>query len=97
MRDHDLTDPRASVLYADIPSNLAPALVATAGFDPLRDEGEAYAEKLADAGVDVTQKRYGGEIHGFANILSVEGHPKRAMTEMARALGLALQPSKVAP
>jgi acetyl esterase len=97
MGDHDLTDPRASVLYADIPADLAPAFVATAGFDPLRDEGEAYAEKLAEAGVDVAVKRYGGEIHGFANMLSTEGHPKRAMTEMANALALALQPSKVSP
>ena len=88
--DHDLRDPRASVLYADIPPNLAPAFICTAGFDPLRDEGEAYAEKLAEAGVDVRLKRYGGEIHGFANILSVEGHPKRAMTEMAHVLRDAL-------
>jgi acetyl esterase len=88
--DHDLRDPRASVLYADIPSNLAPAYIATAGFDPLRDEGEDYAHKLADAGVQVALKRYGGEIHGFANILSVEGTPKRAMTEMAHVLRDAL-------
>ena len=48
----DLRDPRASLLYADLPGGLAPAYVVTAGFDPLRDEGEAYARKLADAGVD---------------------------------------------
>ncbi len=90
LQGHDPRDPRASVIHADIPAGLAPAFVATAGFDPLRDEGEAYAEKLADAGVDVATKRYGGEIHGFANILSVEGHPKRAMTEMAHALAEAL-------
>ncbi len=96
LQGHDPRDPRASVLYADIPPNLAPAFLCTAGFDPLRDEGEAYAEKLADAGVDVAMKRYGGEIHGFANLLSVEGHPKRAMTEMAQALGAALDVSRIA-
>ena len=94
---HDLRDPRASVLYADIPPNLAPAFLCTAGFDPLRDEGEAYAQKMADAGVPVEMKRYGGEIHGFANIVGVEGNPKRAMTEMAHKLAEALQSSRVAP
>ncbi len=90
MQGHDLRDPRASVLYAELPAGLAPAYLATAGFDPLRDEGEAYGQKLRDAGVDVVMKRYGGEIHGFANILSVDGHPRRAMSEMARALSRAL-------
>jgi acetyl esterase len=90
LQGHDPRDPRASVIHADIPRNLAPAFLATAGFDPLRDEGEAYAQKLAGAGVDVAMKRYGGEIHGFANILGVEGHPRRAMTEMAHALAEAL-------
>jgi acetyl esterase len=96
MGDHDLRDPRASVLYADIPPNLAPAFVATAGFDPLRDEGEAYAQKLADAGVEVEAKRYGGEIHGFVNILGVEGQPRLAMTEMAGKLATALGSTRVA-
>ena len=89
--DADPRDPRASVMYADLPAGLAPAFVATAGFDPLRDEGEAYARKLAEAGVPVRQKRYGGEIHGFANLLGSEGTPRQAMTEMAEALKVALK------
>jgi acetyl esterase len=89
--DADPRDPRASVMYADLPAGLAPAFVATAGFDPLRDEGEAYARKLAEAGVPVRQKRYGGEIHGFANMLGSEGTPRQAMTEMAEALKVALK------
>ena len=96
LQGHDPKDPRASVLYANIPDGLAPAFLCTAGFDPLRDEGEAYADKLREAGVDLTFKRYGGEIHGFANILSVEGTPKRAMTEMARAMAEALDAVSVA-
>ena len=95
LQGHDPRDPRASVLYADIPANLAPAFLCTAGFDPLRDEGEAYAQRMADAGVDVTMKRYGGEIHGFANILCVDGPSKQAMAEMAHALGEALAPVRV--
>jgi acetyl esterase len=86
----DPRDPRASVLYADVPPGLAPAYVATAGFDPLRDEGEAYAARLREAGVPVRLKRYGGEIHGFANIVGVPGAPRNAVAEMAGALRDAL-------
>ncbi len=57
-------DPRVSPLHGSI-EDVAPALVVTAEFDPLRDEGEAYAEKLAAAGVPVNRIRYDGMIHGF--------------------------------
>jgi acetyl esterase len=90
LRDTDPKDPRASVLYADLPDGLAPALVATAGFDPLRDEGEAYARKLADAGVEVHLERYAGEIHGFVNIVGFEGPARSAVSDMAVLLGKAL-------
>ena len=95
--DADVRDPRASVIHADLPAGLAPAYVATAGFDPLRDEGEAYAEKLRGAGVPVRLKRYGGEIHGFANIVGPPGTPKDAVAEMARALREALSEGTAMP
>ena len=60
----------------EIPDGLAPAYLCTAGFDPLRDEGDAYAEKLQEAGVKVEHERFGDHIHGFVNVLAVEG-PRR--------------------
>ncbi|WP_158436368.1 alpha/beta hydrolase [Nocardia nova] len=60
----DGADPYAAPLLAD-PSNLPPAHIATAEFDPLRDEGEEYGQRLATAGVPVEVHRYDGMFHGF--------------------------------
>ena len=86
----DLTDPRLSPLRADDVSGLPPALVVTAGFDPLRDEGEAYAEKLREAGVPVALRRHEDLIHGFINFTGVGSRFREALAEMAGALRLAL-------
>jgi acetyl esterase len=82
----DRRDPRVSILYAEIPSGLAPAYVLTAGFDPLRDEGEAYARRLCDAGVTVELNRCTDLIHGFVNIVGVGRSPRAAVDGVADQL-----------
>lgn len=63
----EYTDPRASVLHDDSVGGLPPTYIATCGFDLLRDEGEAYAKKLEDAGVPVIFRCHGGQLHGYVN------------------------------
>ncbi|HET7071639.1 MAG TPA: alpha/beta hydrolase fold domain-containing protein, partial [Nocardioides sp.] len=84
-------DPRVSPLLADLPAGLAPAYVATAGFDPLRDEGEAYARKLADAGVVVELRRFSDQIHGFLNVVGVGRSARDAAAEIAARLAVGLR------
>ena len=62
---NDWDSPLASPIEAPDLSGLCPALVVTAGFDPLRDEGHRYAERLADAGVAVRYRCYDDMVHGF--------------------------------
>jgi acetyl esterase len=64
----DKADVRASPLRARSLAGQPPALVVTAGFDPLRDEGRAYADRLADAGVDVVYREFPGQIHAFVSL-----------------------------
>jgi acetyl esterase len=85
--DHaDRVDPTASPLRAPLDAlrGLPPALVITAESDVLRDEGEAYARRLADAGVGVTAVRYLGTIHAFV-VLDALAHTPAARAAIAQA------------
>jgi len=66
--DADTVDPRVSPLRAKRLAGQPPTMIVTAGFDPLRDEGHAYAEALRRAGVDVVYREYPGQIHAFVSL-----------------------------
>ncbi len=89
-KDVPADDPRLSPMRADLPDGLAPALVYTAGFDPLRDEGEAYADKLMASGAKVDATRFADQIHGFVNIVGVGTTSRSANLRIAGALASAL-------
>jgi acetyl esterase len=86
----DETDWRASPLRVPSLAGLPPALIMTAGFDPLRDEGEAYAGRLRDAGVTVDYICYGGMIHGFLPLGRALDTANRAVAHAAASLRQAL-------
>jgi acetyl esterase len=88
----DRSDDRASPLLADELSGVAPAYVVTAGFDVLRDEGEAYAARLRDAGVPTTLRRQRGMVHGFIGMVGVSSSAQRAVAEIAGAIQVGLAP-----
>jgi acetyl esterase len=79
----DSADPRISPLLASDLGGLPRALVVTAGFDPLRDEGDAYAEALAAAGTPVIHRRFGALVHGFFNLTGIHDPSRDAVIEVA--------------
>jgi acetyl esterase len=85
-----LQDPRLSPLHADL-AGVAPAVVVTAEFDPLRDEGDAYAAALAEAGVPVDHLQAEGMIHGFFDMFTFSPGAREtvdaAIAAFARRLG----------
>ena len=85
-RESDGGESRASPLQAETLEGLPPAYVITAGFDPLRDEGDAYAARLIEAGVPVELDRYEGMIHGFCVYLGRLDQAGISVDRMSAAL-----------
>jgi acetyl esterase len=83
-------EPYASPLRAADLSGLPPALCITAEYDPLRDEGEAYAARLREAGVAATTSRYDGLFHGFFGMSAQIDRARDAVAEATAALRAAL-------
>jgi acetyl esterase len=86
----DASDQRISILQCPDLHGLPTAYVATAGFDPLRDEGEAYALRMRDCGVRVALRRHPGLIHTFVNQTAINPTALGAVLEAAGALRLGL-------
>jgi acetyl esterase len=85
----DLSDPSSSAIRTEDLTGVAPAIVLTAGFDPLRDEGIAYAERLRAAGVPVRLLHYPGQIHGFLTFDRVLSGARDALRRLGTELASA--------
>jgi acetyl esterase len=86
----DRSDPRVSILRAADLSGLPPAYLAIAGFDPLRDEGVAFAKRLEEAGVPVSLRLHTGLVHTFVNLTATCPSARQAMLEAVGALRMGL-------
>jgi acetyl esterase len=71
---------------------LPPALIVTCEFDPLRDDGQAYAARLREAGVRVKERRFDGMIHGFLWMTAALPHGQELLDEIATELQQTLRP-----
>ncbi len=95
MMDHyapdprDRHDPRLSVLFAEDLDRMPPTYIATAGMDPIRDQGEAFADRLREAGVAVRCDRFANMPHGF-DLLLIEPEAERATAATCAALARGL-------
>jgi acetyl esterase len=86
----DRRAPHAAPWYASDLRGLPPAMVMTAECDPLRDQGEAYARKMQNAGVAVELKRYDGMIHPFVSLAGIVDTGRTAISDAAAAIRQAL-------
>lgn len=86
----DPADWRASPIFAESHEGVAPAVIITAEFDPLRDQGARYEETLRAAGVDVTLTNYEGMVHVFFQLGSICDAGARAVTQIASAARTAI-------
>lgn len=87
----DPNDPRLSPLAETNLEDLAPAIVVTAGFDPLVDQGKAYADRLRDAGVETQYRCYDSLAHGFTAFIGVVPAAEKACREIAAMTRMALR------
>ncbi|MGE0830539.1 MAG: alpha/beta hydrolase [Hyphomonadaceae bacterium] len=79
----DAFDVRCSPLLENDLAHLPPAYIVTAGFDPLYDEGKAYADKLAACGVPVTHRHYPSQVHGFFSMTAISAAARQAIIDAA--------------
>lgn len=93
----DPADPRLSPALAPDLRGLPPALVVTAGFDPLRDDGLAYVARLREAGVPVELLHYAGQFHGFLSFDGLMRAARDALDRIGTALRRTLEPTRAVP
>ncbi len=93
--EEEKKNPLASPMLAADLSGLLPALIITAEYDPLREDGELYGQRLKEADVSVTVSRYHGMIHGFVSLGSVLDQGKQGVAESCAALQTAFGSQKI--
>jgi acetyl esterase len=93
----DLNDPAISPLLSDNVAGLPPAIVLTAGFDPLREEALAYARRLASSGVSVRLIHFPGQFHGFLSFDNVLQGAREAFDRLGSALATFFSSSRLEP
>lgn len=86
----DLTDPFVSPLQLELPSQMPPVIIYTAEFDPLRDEGKAYFQKLQKSNIKVTYKECKGMVHGFYDLGVISETAKKYIIEGCELFGKTL-------